>query len=213
MLVSCRDRGGLDRVEELARRQTERFHNIPGWRCALAHVYAENGRHEDAHRILDGFARSDFRDLPLDGLWLGGIAVLAETAATLGDQSHAERLHELLRPYADRNVTIGWVSACHGSASRHLGLLEGLLGHRQQAIAHFEKALETNARMRARPLVARTRLDLARTLLERFEPSPSDVSWASAELDAALEEATALGMTRLGQECRGLQRVRSKSTS
>jgi len=67
--------------------------------------------------------------------------------------------------------------------------------------------------MRARPLVARTRLDLARTLLERFEPSPSDVSWASAELDAALEEATALGMTRLGQECRGLQRVRSKSTS
>jgi DNA-binding SARP family transcriptional activator/tetratricopeptide (TPR) repeat protein len=213
MLVSCRDRGGLDRVEEMVRRQTERFRNIPGWRCALAHVYAENGNHEDAHRILDGFGRGDFRDLPLDGLWLGAIAVLAETAATLGDPSHAERLHELLEPYAGRNVTIGWVSACHGSASRHLGLLKGLLGHREHAIAHFEKALETNTRMRARPLVARTRMDLARTLLERFEPSPSDVSWANAELDAALEEATALGMTRLGQECRELQRVRSKSTS
>jgi tetratricopeptide (TPR) repeat protein len=213
ILVSCRDRGGLDRVEELVRRQAERFKNIPGWRCALAHVYAENGRHEDARRILDGFARSDFRELPLDGLWLGAIAVLAETAVALGEPTHAERLHALLRPYADRNVTIGWVSACHGSASRHLGLLEGLRGHREEALAYFDKALETNKRIGARPLVARTRLDLARTILERFEPSPSDVRWASAELDAALDEATTLGMSRLAQECRDLQRVRTQTAS
>jgi hypothetical protein len=121
------------------------------------------------------------------------MAYLAETAATLGDATHAAALHELLSPYADRNVAVGWASTCMGSASRHLGLLADLLGRRDEAIAHFESALAMNERMRARPWVARTQIELARVLAQK--PAGRD---RSAELlDAGLGEAQALGMPRL----------------
>ena len=130
----------------------ERFATIPGWRCVLAWLLAETGRADEAREMLDGFAADDFRGLPLDGIWLGAVAYLAETAAVLGDATHAAALHDLLEPYADRNVAIGWASTCAGSASRHLGLLADLLGHRDEAIARLETALAMNERMRARPL-------------------------------------------------------------
>ena len=195
-----RERGGVDGIEETVRRQAERFPSIPGWGCVLAHVHAESGRTEEARRLVESFARDDFRGLPHDGLWLGAIALLSETSASFGEDRHAERLYGLLEPYADRNVAFGWVSACGGSASRHLGLLAGLLGDRERAIAHFETALRINGRMRARPLVARTRLDLARALLEGDAADPR----GGELLDAALADARALGMTRVVAEAERL---------
>ncbi len=192
-----RERGGVEDIEETVRRQAERFPSIPGWGCVLAHVHAESGRTEEARRLVESFARDEFRGLPHDGLWLGAIALLSETSATFGEARHAERLYALLEPYADRNVAFGWVSACGGSAARHLGLLAGLLGDRERAIAHFETALRINGRMRARPLVARTQLDLARALLARERADAGDAARIGELVDAALGEARALGMTRL----------------
>ena len=188
--VLRRERGGLERIEGAIRHYAESYATIPGWYCVLSLLQAESGRADEARATVDGFARDSFRGLPLDGIWLGAIAHLAETAAVLGDATHAAPLYDLLEPYADRNVAIGWASTCYGSASRHLGLLADVLGRREQAIAHFEVALAMNERMRARPWVARTQVELARVL-------PREDARAAALLDAGAAEAERLGMPRL----------------
>ena len=175
------------------RAYAERFAAIPGWVCVLAHLLAETDRGDEAREILDAFAADDFRGLPLDGIWLGAVGYLAETAAALGDATHAQALHDLLEPYADRNVAVGWASACTGSAARHLGLLADLLGRREQAIAYFETALAMNERMRARPWVAHTQIELARVLSQQA----SGRERAAKLLEAGLAEAQRLAMPRL----------------
>jgi hypothetical protein len=180
------------------RAYAERFATIPGWRCVLAWLLAETGRSDEAREILDSFAADDFRGLPLDGIWLGAVAYLAETASVLEDPTHAAALHDLLEPYADRNVAIGWASTCAGSASRHLGLLADLLGARDASIARLETALAMNERMRARPWVVHAQVDLARVLAQ----APADRERAAELLDTALAEAGRLGMPRLVERVR-----------
>jgi tetratricopeptide (TPR) repeat protein len=193
MVALRRARGGLEGLEALVRHQAERFVAIPGWLCVLAHVHAETGRPEEAKATLDEFARDDFRALPLDGIWLGAIAMLAEIAVAVDDPAHAGALYALLEPYADRNVPLGWAATCAGSASRHLGLLAGLLGRRDDAVRHFERALAMNERMGARGWTARTRVEFARLLLQsRFQRAR-----AATMLDEGLSEARALGMPAL----------------
>ncbi|HWM11900.1 MAG TPA: hypothetical protein VNO82_21250, partial [Solirubrobacteraceae bacterium] len=196
LLQACtlrRERGGLERLEGPVRAYAERFAAIPGWQCVLAHLLADTGRADEARAILDGFAADGFRGLPLDGIWLGAVAYLAETAAALGDATHAAALHDLLEPYADRNLAVGWASTCMGSAARHLGLLADLLGRRKAAVAHFETALAMNERMRARPWVARTKVEFARLLLQK----PAGRERGAELLEAGLAEAQELGMPRL----------------
>ena len=84
-----RERGRLERLEAPVRAYAERFAAIPGWVCVLAHLLAETGRADEAREILDGFAADGFRGIPLDGIWLGAVGYLAETAAVLGDATHA----------------------------------------------------------------------------------------------------------------------------
>jgi tetratricopeptide (TPR) repeat protein len=204
LLQACtlrRERGKLERLEGPVRAYAERFHSIPGWQCVLAHLLAETGRDEEARGILDSFGADGFRGLPLDGIWLGAVGYLAETAAALGDPTHAEALHDLLEPYADRNVAVGWASTCTGSAARHLGLLADLLGRRKQAIAYFETALTMNERMRARPWVAHTQVALARVLAQR----PAGQKRAAELLEAGLAEAQQLGMPRLGERAEAVR--------
>jgi len=196
LLQACtlrRERGGLERLEGPVRAYAERFASIPGWRCVHAHLLAETGRGDEARAILDDFATGDFRGLPLDGIWLGAVAYLSEAAAAIGDPTHAATLHAMLEPYADRNVAVGWASACTGSAARHLGLLAGLMGRREAAVAYFETALAINERMRARPWVARTRVEFARLLSEQ----PAGRDRAADLLEAGIAEAQRLGMPRL----------------
>jgi DNA-binding SARP family transcriptional activator/tetratricopeptide (TPR) repeat protein len=192
-LMYRRARGNLERLEGPVRYYAERFGTIPGWRCVLAWLLAETGRADASRELLDGFASDGFRGLPLDGIWLGAVAYLAETAAVLADGTHAAALHDLLEPYADRNVAIGWASTCAGSASRHLGLLADLLGRRDEAIERLETALAMNERMRARPWAVQTQIDLARVLAQ----APADRERAASLFDAGLLEARALGMPRL----------------
>jgi DNA-binding SARP family transcriptional activator/tetratricopeptide (TPR) repeat protein len=192
-LMHRRERGRLERLEGPVRFYADRFATIPGWRCVLAWLLADTGRPDEAREILDSFAADAFRGLPLDGIWLGAVAFLADAAAALGDATHAAALHDLLEPYADRNVAVGWASVCTGSASRHLGQLADLLGRRDDAIARFETALAMNERMRARPWVIHTQVDLARVLAQ----SPADRDRATELFETALSEARSLGMPRL----------------
>ena len=120
---------------------------------------------------------------------------LADTCAFLGDARRAAELRDLLLPYAGRNVVIveGW--ACFGSADRPLGVLASTIGLWDDAEAHFEAALDLNARLGARPWLARTELAYARMLLARHQPG--DAERARDVMRRAYATARSLGMTTL----------------
>lgn len=74
MVALRREQGRLAELEHAVRQRANRYPAIPGWRCVLAHMYAETGRREDAAHELETLAADQFRDIPHDGIWLGAIA-------------------------------------------------------------------------------------------------------------------------------------------
>jgi hypothetical protein len=100
-------------------------------------------------------------------------------------------------PYAGRNVVIveGWAS--FGSADRPLGLLATTMGLWEDAETHFEAALDLNARLAARPWLARTQHGYAQML--RARGRPGDAERVRDLLHRALSTAQELGMTTLAE--------------
>ena len=90
---------------------------------------------------------------------------LAIACSALGDQPRAARLYELLLPYADRNVLMARLPlGTLGSASHYLGLLAVTMGRRDDAVAHLQAAMAAHVRLRATPLLERSRHHLAAAL-------------------------------------------------
>jgi class 3 adenylate cyclase len=81
---------------------------------------------------------------------------------------------------------------------RYRGLLAATVEHFDDAIAHYEAALDVHHRMGARPWLARTRYDLARALVGRG--GSGDRERALFELNTALDTANEIGMPRLIEE-------------
>jgi DNA-binding CsgD family transcriptional regulator len=91
---------------------------------------------------------------------------------------------------------------CHGAAAHYLGLLASVLGRLAEAARHFEAALGMQARLRARPFLARTQYTYATMLLERGRPPVLEP--AAGLLEDALRAAHELGMVRLAAEAQEL---------
>jgi DNA-binding SARP family transcriptional activator len=159
--------------------------------CMLVSTYSEAGEEEKARAELRTLAANDFQDLEVGTEWFFGASLLAEACERLDEAAHAPRLYEALLPYADY-VVITHPEINLGSAARYLGLLASVMGRADDAVRHFERALETNERLGVRPWLARTQADLARTLLARG--APGDVDMAAELARAALETFDALDM-------------------
>ncbi|MBA3268205.1 MAG: hypothetical protein H0T70_08100 [Acidimicrobiia bacterium] len=112
----------------------------------------------------DGEARAELRRLAADGFaavgdgapWLATVVVLAELAATLDQAPESDALYGMLLPHSRRFAVEAGAAVCHGSVSRHLGLLAHTLGRWDDADAHFRQALADNAAAGAPLLVAHT---------------------------------------------------------
>ena len=74
-------------------------------------------------------------------------------------------------------------------------MLASTIGLWDDAEAHFEAALDLNARLGARPWLARTELAYARMLLARHQPG--DAERARDVMHRAYATARSLGMTTL----------------
>ena len=73
------------------------------------------------------------------------------------------------------------------------------MGRADDAVRHFERALETNERLGVRPWLARTQADLARTLLARGAPG----TWTGRRVvPRGLETFDALGMEEPAERLR-----------
>jgi tetratricopeptide (TPR) repeat protein len=184
----------LAELETALRGFVEEFSESPVWRAALALLVLELGAEDESRAELERLSEDDFAGLPRNFAWLAGVAMLAQVAARLGDSGRASVLLRLLTPFSSRNVVTG-DRQCWGSAAYYLGLLAGTTGDVSEAERWFEQAVDHNDRMGAAPWAAHTRCDLGVLLLGRGQPG--DEARGEAMVQAALESARQLGMTRL----------------
>ncbi len=185
-----------DIIRQAASEELYRF----GVRLSVGLLHVAEGDMAAARAEWERLAGHEFADLPEDRVkstWLSG---MAEIAVALEDAPRARLLYDLLTPYADLTITMGGGSACMGSTQRYLGLLAGYLERWGEAEAHFEAAIELNARLRARPFVAHTQYVYARMLLARGDAGDQDK--ARDLLAAAAATADELGMPRLLRDAR-----------
>jgi tetratricopeptide (TPR) repeat protein len=189
-----REQGRLSELEELVSTSAQEFTWYPMFRCALAILYCELGRETEARAVFEQIAAEDFAAVPVDNEWLFSMALLSEIAHVLGDDRRAKSLYQKLLPYADRNAFAA-VEGCTGSVSRCLGLLAATMSRLDGAARHYEEGLEHNARMGARPWVARTQHDFAVLLVNR--EGQGDRARAIDLLSDALRTCDELGMPAL----------------
>jgi DNA-binding SARP family transcriptional activator len=197
-------RGPLAEVEDLLHRSIQEYPARPMFRCMLAYLYARLGRDAEARTEFADLAADRFAAIPLTNEWLFSMGFLAEVAAELGEVAHATAIYELLRPYEARNASTGDYIAT-GSVARPLGVLAAAASRWAEAEEHFERALELDAGMGARPWVAHGRLAYARMLLSR--DGPDDRSRAREQLRAALAEYRELGMEAWADAAAALGRL------
>jgi AAA ATPase domain len=194
-----REIGELGGLEGSIRTLAAEYPALASWRCLLAALLAESGRLEEARTIVDALAPEDFAALRRDYSYPPSLALLATVASVVEDAARARTLYRLLLRFAERNIVFPVYSpGALGSAHRYLGLLAATEGDAQRAATHFEAALAMNARLGARPALARTQHAYARLLFARG--GLGDRERAMGLRAAALELAEGCGMTRLRAE-------------
>jgi tetratricopeptide (TPR) repeat protein len=194
--------GRLAELEPAVLAMVERYPAAPVWRIGLALLYAETDRRSHARRELERLAEKQFEDLPRDLNFNCGLALLGIVTADLGDAERAALLYELLLPQAGRCVLAGGTAPL-GAASLFLGMLATTLERWEDAVAHFEAALDTNARIGARPWLAQTQYRYAEMRRARSLPGDGEEAWALLERAGSISGE--LGMRSLEVRVRALR--------
>jgi DNA-binding SARP family transcriptional activator len=186
-----REQGRLSELEASLESFVAEHQGVFIFRCLLASLYSELGRDSQAREALDRLAAEEFSDLQVGTEWFFGASVLAGVCERLGDSARAEPLYEALLPYADCNV-YAHPEAALGSASHPLGLLAATMSRWKEGGRHFERGVELNAQMGARPAMAHTQHDHGRMLIRRGDSG--DEARAADLLRAAAAGYEELGM-------------------
>lgn len=174
----------------------------PAWRAPYALMAVLSGDHEAARAEFEPIVDDCLGDMPRDVPWLPCLVILAGACAELGDGDRAPVLYELLLPYAGRVLVPDRAWVCRGAIDQYLGQLAALMARFDDAAGHLTAALALHQRLGARPLLARTRYEYARTLLARGRAG--DVRVAEVLAAQALDTAKALGMLELAARARVL---------
>jgi class 3 adenylate cyclase len=179
-LINIRfEQGRLAELEPLIAAQADANSGIPAFRAALTLARCEAGMFAEAADAIAIDAAGEFAEMPYDSNWLCGIAIFAEACGQLGDARAASALHRLLAPWREQiafNSATTW-----GAVERHVGNMERVLGRLDLAEDCLTRAAELCERIGAPIWLARTRVDLARVLLDR--------GGAAAQADTLLRQA------------------------
>lgn len=125
----------IDAVEAQAATLTEQ---IPAWRAAYALTLTAAERWGEARAIVDKFRAAAFTSLPVDVLYLHGLAYLADATIELRHADAAHDLYELLLPYAGMIASNATIDA--GPVDLRLGSLVALCGDTAAARLHLRAA-------------------------------------------------------------------------
>ena len=126
----------------------------------------EAGDHRGAAEVLDHVI-SGWNGWARDWSWPLTLAQTAEIVAGLEATEHADVLAAELAPYAGELAVVGAGILCLGAFDRYRGMVLGLLGRRDEAVAALVAALALEESVESPPFTARTRYWLARALLQR----------------------------------------------
>jgi tetratricopeptide (TPR) repeat protein len=195
LVVKHWDDARANEVIETLAKAIEAYPSHHGWRGTLAVTYLEAGRPADALREYEFLAARDVSRIPWNELGAITLCLLAELSAYFDDRPRAAVLYEMLLPAATRFTIVGFGSVFRGSIARPLALLASTLGRDNEAIAHFEFAVQQNARVGAPPFVAQTQYDYARFLLRKA--ARRDRERAQSLLAEALDTAARLELPAL----------------
>jgi tetratricopeptide (TPR) repeat protein len=183
----------LVELEDVFAQGVEDNPDLSPYRAILALVYAQENRTDEARELLDPVAAGDFEEIPREMLWLTTVAHWAEVATEVGHTEAAAKLYELLGPWADQFPCISittWMPTAH-----YLGLLAVTLGRREDADAHFARAIELAENFEAPLFVASTRLAWGQALLESDDPE--DDERGRELLSQALSAGREMGIPRV----------------
>lgn len=161
------------------------------WPASLGWLWLLQGRRGAAEALLRSLP--DLDEIPRDRYWLSTLTVLAEAARLTDDREQAQRLRELLLPFAHHPVAVGVGVAFWGTAARTLGLLEEHLGLHDDARRHLELAVTICERLGAMAWHAEALIELAEFALRH---ELDDVP-AYALLDEARATSEARGFVAL----------------
>ena len=162
------------------------------FRAGAAAVAARSGHVDEAVAGLRCLRADRLADLPRSSTWLAGMVIIMEAAWTLGDAELAREVYPLLEPFADRPAMPSLAVSCFGAVHRALGLAACTWGDADLAVRHLERAVERNAELDHRPMLALARADLATALVRRDHPG--DRQAALDALHAAIDTAAAIGL-------------------
>jgi DNA-binding winged helix-turn-helix (wHTH) protein/tetratricopeptide (TPR) repeat protein len=187
----------VDEVQQLA------DSNRPGslWSCALANVLGYIGREEEARERFESLGARDFSGISLDDGWLVSMHHLTEICSRLEDGERAAQLYRQLAPFNGKMVSLGF-GAFHGPVARYLGLLAATSGHWEEAVQHFEDAIETCRKLNAVIWRVRIQGDYARNLIRR--PNSAEQEQGLALARQVIEEAGTLESKALEIEANSL---------
>jgi tetratricopeptide (TPR) repeat protein len=116
-----------------------------------------------------------------ENLYTFVVVELLETAILLGDRELCSVLAERLAPAAD--LSSAFLS--YTCPPRHLGAAAALLGEPDKAREYYHQALEAAGKIRFRPEIALTLLQLCELLLDHY---PDERAEALGHLDFAIGE-------------------------
>jgi hypothetical protein len=184
-----------------------------GVSSARAWFHAEAGELDEAHAIL---RKPRLMERIAERRWYlfwGEVVGYGTAAALLGDVERARQIRDLIAPYRDHSAVLG-IAAFLGAVPHHCGVLNGVLGEWDDAVADLELGLERHRAMSARPWVALSQIELARVLAAR--DAPGDAARAAKLTAEATAMADELGLgavkTRAGQAGSGFDASRWAST-
>lgn len=170
------------------------FARAAWWQVPFA--LSEQGRAQEARRsFAERMEKLD--DLPPENARNSRVASLlslVDVCAASGDAASAARLLPLVQPYAGQWVGIGFGGFCGASLHNAFGMLEGVLGNRAAAEAHFEAALAEHDREQAVMAQARTLHNYARLLLASAAAGSDDVRRARSLVERGLDLARRHGL-------------------
>jgi tetratricopeptide (TPR) repeat protein len=195
VVFSMREQGRMAELLPIAERATEAQSHAYTPRALLCWLLFELDRVAQASAYLDCLAEGLETTLKQAPYPLATAALMGDVSAGLKILSYATTLYEYLLPFKDRYVIVGPTLTSFGSVSRYLGNLALALSMENEAIAHFEEALNLERKARDRPSAAYSQVALAKALVLRR--APGDLNRAGEILTVAAGEAAELEMHAL----------------
>jgi hypothetical protein len=164
------------------------------WPAITAWCLAEAGSRDDAASLLATLGPGTAVAADHNYAWWAVIAGFSGAAGLTGNREWAQALYDLAAPYAGHNATLG-VATFLGAADHWLGVLAGVAGRHEEAIAHLEAALARHRDMGSAPLTALTQEAYGHVLSLRGQAA--DLERAAPLLESAARTANELGLTAI----------------